>query len=351
MSDTPVAPPSPYIIREFNDRGTLWLLEDPFYLQEFIRILDASLAGELDFTRAQRINRSFIAADLQKLESDLIFRVPYRSGENAVLVYVLVEQQTRPDPLMPLRLYNYCGELWSAQVREWEDTRPPAENRRLHPVIPIVFYTGRESWDQEIALANLMDLPAPLRRFVPAWETLFLNLQQTPPDILTQFSSAVGWALRALQAERAPLEELERILQEAMAGIEGLPAEQLGQWKRCAWFLIQFVYHRRSRSEAPGLMELVRTEANRSKFHDTREEVTMQSYAEYLNELGEARGEARGEIKGERRMVVRMGTSLFGPPDADTLATLEAIQSVEVLEELGLRVVKAKSWDEALRDL
>ena len=73
----------------------------------------------------------------------------------------------------------------------------------------------------------------------------------------------------------------------------------------------------------------------------------MQSYAEYLNELGEA----REEIKGERRMILRQGTSLFGPPDADTLAKLEAIQSWEVLEELGLRVVKAKSWDEALRDL
>src|SRR5882762_9025508 len=93
MSDTPVVPPSPYIIREFNDRGTLWLLEDPSSLQEFLRILDASLAEELDFTQAQRINRSFIAADLQKLESDLIYRVPYRFGQNAVLVYVLLEQQ------------------------------------------------------------------------------------------------------------------------------------------------------------------------------------------------------------------------------------------------------------------
>ena len=351
MPAPPVAPPSPYIIREFNDRGTLWLLEDPACLQEFIRILDASLAEALDFTQARRINRSFIAADLQKLEGDLIYRVPYRSSENAVLVYVLLEQQTRPDPLMPLRLYSYCGELWTAQVREWEAAKPPAENRRLHPVIPIVFYTGREPWEQEIALANLMELPDPLRRFVPAWETLFLNLQQTPPAMLTQFSSAVGWALRTLQAERAPLVELERVLKEAMIGMEGLSAEQFGQWKRCAWFLIQFVYHRRSRSEAPGLMEMVRAQANRSKFHDAREEAAMQSYAEYLNELGEARGEARGEIKGERRMVVQVGTALFGPPDADTLARLEAIQSPEVLEEFGLRVVKAKSWNEALRDL
>ncbi len=223
---------------------------------------------------------------------------------------------------MPLRIYSYCGELWAAQVREWEDSRQPVENRRLYPVVPIVFYTGRERWGQEIALANLMNLPAPLRRFVPSWETLFLNLQQTAPEILTQFSSAVGWALRVLQAERAPLPELEHVLQEALSGMEGLPAEQSGQWKRCAWFLIQLVYHRRSRSEAPELMEMVRGNAKRSKFHDAKEENLMQTYAEYLNELGEVRGEARGEINGQRRAVLRLGTSLFGPPDAVTLAKL-----------------------------
>jgi len=343
MSDTPIVPPRTYIIREFNDRGTLWLLEDPTSLREFLRILDASLAEDLDFTQAQRINRSFIAADLQKQESDLIYRVPYYSGESEVLVYVLLEQQTRPDDLMSFRLLSYCNELWSAQVREWEDTNQPAENRRLHPVVPIVFYTGRRRWDEEISLANLMDLPSPLRRFVPSWETLFLNLHQTPPEILTQFSSAVGWALRVLQAESAALPEFERVLREAMEGIEGLSAEQVGQWRRCAGFLIQLLYYRRSSTEVPGLMGLVRAEAKRSKFYDEREEFVMQSYAEYLNEIG--------EIKGERRMILRQGTALFGSPDASTLAKLETIQSLEVLEEIGLRIVTAKSWDDALRDL
>src|ERR1700710_51934 len=103
MSDMPVGPPSPYIIREFNDRGTLWLLEDPAFLQDFLRILDASLAENLDFAQAQRINRNFIAADLLKSESDLIYRVPYRSGESEVLVYVLLEQQTQSDGLMSFR--------------------------------------------------------------------------------------------------------------------------------------------------------------------------------------------------------------------------------------------------------
>ena len=86
-------------------------------------------------------------------------------------------------------------------------------------------------------------------------------------------------------------------------------------------------------------MEVIRTEATHSKFYDVQEENTMQSYAEYL------------ELKGERRVIVRLGTSLFGPPDATMLGRLEAIESPEVLEELGVRVSKATSWEEALSGL
>ena len=53
MSEEPVAPPprSPHVpneevIREFNDRGTLWLLEDPLQLRDLLQILEPELAGK-----------------------------------------------------------------------------------------------------------------------------------------------------------------------------------------------------------------------------------------------------------------------------------------------------------------
>ena len=76
----------------------------------------------------------------------------------------------------------------------------------------------------------------------------------------------------------------------------------------------------------------------------------MQSYADYLEQKGEARGEARGEVKGERKLLLRQASSRFGEPDAVILAALEAIQSQEVLEELGLRLFQVESWQELLRD-
>jgi hypothetical protein len=99
---------------------------------------------------------------------------------------------------------------------------------------------------------------------------LYLNLRQTPPETLTRFASAIGWALRALQAERAPLSELESIRKEAMAGLEGLTEEQAGQWLHVAWFLLPLVSQRR---EERSLLETVLAEAQQSKFRE-RERVT-----------------------------------------------------------------------------
>ena len=64
--------------------------------------------------------------------------------------------------------------------------------------------------------------------------------------------------------------------------------------------------------------------------------------------LGEARGIALGEARGKRESVLRLGASLFGEPDADTRSLLEGIDSLERLDGLLIRAVKARSWNELL---
>jgi hypothetical protein len=314
--------PNPPPIREFNDRGTLWLLEDPLNLRDLLQILEPGLIERLDFDRAQRENRSFIPADLQKQESDAVFLVPFvRERGREVWIYVLLEHQSEPGPLMGLRLYLYMGQLWEAQWREWEDRRPPPEERRLRPIIPIVFYTGTKTWSTPIGLKQLMDLPAELERFAPAWETPLLDLHRTPPEMLTQFASAIGWALRVMQAEGAPLAELELVLREAMAGLEGLSDDQSGQWLRVAWFLVLLVLHRR---EEPHLAELLVDQARQSRFQE-REEVSEMG----LSVLEQA--EARGETRATREALETVLTTRFGPlperiRDAIAAADLDAMK-------------------------
>jgi hypothetical protein len=365
-------PPSEQVIREFNDRGTLWLLEDPANLRDLVQVLEPTLAAQLDITRAERINRSFIPADLQKEESDIIFRVPFQSGTEQhsmeVLIYLLLEHQSKHDPLMGLRLYLYMGHLWDSQRREWLDVGMPASELRLTPVLPIVFYTGRDAWTTPLGLNSLMAIPQELQDIVPHWRTLFLNLQGTPPEALTRFSTAVGYTLRVLQVEREPLTVMERVLNEALIGLEGLSSQQSAQWLRAAWYLVLLVYHRRPRPEYNELVQLIRERTALSKFHHRQQEVEnmVQSMAQSMAEeararaeeaqargeaLGEARGEARGRLTEARALLVRIGTARFGAPDLTITTRIEAIHSLEDLERMADRLLQVENWQELLSPL
>ena len=305
-------------IREFNDRGTLWLLEDPANLRDLLQILAPDLAARLDITRAERVNRSFVPADLQKEESDLIFRIAYWNDDveagTSVMIYVLLEHQSRPDSLMGLRLLSYMMQLWESQRREAQDASLPASQLRLSLVVPVVFYTGVDTWNTLPGLGALLDAPPALGRFVPTWDTLFLNLHNTSPDDLTRFSTAIGYALRVLQAEREPLLELEQVLNEAMVGLEGLGEAQGGQWLRIAWYFLLLVFHRRSHQEFPALLQTVQERARASKFHERVEvDTIMTTMAQELEARAEARAaermttmaqelEARAEARAAERM-------------------------------------------------
>src|SRR4051812_6268493 len=116
MSEPNQSASGPEVIREFDDRSAQWLFEDPESVRDVIQLQDPDLAERLDFTRAERLNRTFVPADFRKRESDVIFRVPFlgdaATGLRQVWVYVLLEHQSKPDPLMGLRLYLYQGQIW-----------------------------------------------------------------------------------------------------------------------------------------------------------------------------------------------------------------------------------------------
>ena len=178
----------------------------------------------------------------------------------------MLEQQTQPDQVMILRLISYMLEVWELQKREWADQNIPPAERRLTPVVPFVFYVGRRTWNAPLAFRDMFDVPPGFERFIPSWETLFLNLHKTPPKTLTGFVNAIGWALRTLKSEKASYAKIEQTLKEATQGLEGLTEEQRGQWERIMTFLGQLIYYRRTPEEGRRLMNLLKSQARRSKF-------------------------------------------------------------------------------------
>ena len=217
------------LIREFPDRSIRWLLETPDNVRGLLLTVAADLAEQIDYARLQRLDRTFVLDSFRKREADIVFMAPFleRSGETPleIIIYVLIEHQSTADPTMPFRVLSYMMQIWEMQRLEWEEQNIPLSQRRLNPILPVVFYTGSQHWESPLEMKGLVDLPASLERFVPQYDILFLNLKATAPERLVEADHPFGWVLRVIQKEKATEEDFEEALRLAVEdrGLNKLP--------------------------------------------------------------------------------------------------------------------------------
>ena len=84
----------------------------------------------------------------------------------------------RTEWLMRLRLLIYMVGIWESEYRQL-GSRETESQQPWSPILPIVFYTGSERWAAPIPLTEIFNVPQVFERFVPAFETLFLDVKQT----------------------------------------------------------------------------------------------------------------------------------------------------------------------------
>jgi predicted transposase YdaD len=163
-----------------------------------IRTLHPELTHHLDLDALELILGTFIDPDLRARTTDLLFRVPTRAGPD-LLLYILIEHQSTPDPWMALRMVTYQERIWIHLRATLPDLR------RLPHIVPIVLYTGERPWSVPCDLADLIEPPPaglepPRMRF-----TLHVLSAHNPTDIATwTHLSVLGrLALFLLRAARA----------------------------------------------------------------------------------------------------------------------------------------------------
>jgi predicted transposase YdaD len=81
---------------------------------------------------------------------------------------------------------------------------------------------------------------------------------------------------------------------------------------------------------------------------EMKESVTYQDIVQEGLAEGLAKGLAKGSLDEARRFLLRLGGKQFGAPDERVVSAVQAIADVQRLEELGERVLEAKSWQELL---
>jgi predicted transposase/invertase (TIGR01784 family) len=124
----------------FSNRTIFRQLMETFVVQPWV--------DQLDFDRAERVDKSFVSEHYKETESDLIYRLPW--GDAELYVYVLLEFQSTVDRWMALRMLNYITNFYMALVDD-------KKVKKLPPIFPLVLYNGDKRWIAATSMAELLE--------------------------------------------------------------------------------------------------------------------------------------------------------------------------------------------------
>jgi len=124
--------------------------------------LDPEFAAACDVTTLKRCNGSYVTDDLREREDDLIWSVRY--GDRTLIIFLLIEFQSTPDPTMPIRIMSYMALLWQDLIR----TGKHSVRKQLPGILPIVLYNGESPWNVPDDIGASILMPDPVLRFRPS---------------------------------------------------------------------------------------------------------------------------------------------------------------------------------------
>ena len=328
-------------VQHFPDRAMREALEQVENLRNVLFLAVPEVASCLDFARADYIKPGFLLEDWRSRESDLLCLIPYRppgaEESETVLICILLEHQSRPDPLMPLRVLLYAVLFWEQQWKEYERRHAQGEALRLTPVVPIVLHTGAGPWTGNRRLADLFEGPDALKAYAPDWPLLFWDLAARTPEALLAADGPFAQFLAVVRAEQSDAEDFQRICTELVQQLEPVAGQDKMRWRDLLLLVFSWIYQRRPEEEQ---------EALRRVLVDSQSDVALREEVKAVSETTKVSWMQQAEVRGihqgklidrQELLITLLGDAVGEVPDS----LKSAIRNCDDLDRLLTAVRKA----------
>ena len=143
-----------------HDKLFKGLLDQPgtagFLLRER---LPAEISSLLTDDPPELLDGEFIDEALRGSQSDRLFRAALKGGGD-VLLYVLIDHKSTPEPGVILQLLGYSVRIWFRYAGGKAEAL-----RSLPPILPLVVYHGASEWRVSLSLRDTIDAPDAIKQY------------------------------------------------------------------------------------------------------------------------------------------------------------------------------------------
>jgi predicted transposase YdaD len=328
-----------------HDSGYKRLFTHPKMVQDLLRsLIGAPWVEDLDFEKLEDAANSLIGEGLQRREGDMVLRISWKTGSDAVYLTLLLEFQSSPDKWMIVRALQYLALIYDGLIR-----RRMVQDK-LPPVLVIVLYNGAEPWAHPTALADLIGLPqgSTLWAFQPALRLRLLDERHIAPADLPEGLTAV-----VVGSEQAGTPDEFRRLLRALQAL--LSEEDQSLWRDLMtwWWKVLSVAHSVPMPplpDSPTEIQLMIENRFKAWEEDVRQQSLQEGRQQGLQEgiqkgfqhglqegLQEGRQEGRqeGAVEGRREALRQMLTQAYAARFGETPHEVKA--AIDAANEAALQ--------------
>jgi len=190
-----------------HDRFIKAMMSNKAFAMDFCKeMLPEQIRSIIDLESISFPKTSFINKELKEFFSDVILRFRRKiPSDQSLHVTLIIEHKEKPYSMVYIQLLRYLAEGYGALLKQ---------KKHLEPIIPILLYQGRAKWKVR-PLTELIDqLPEELRRYIPQFEILFLDIARMDDKTIENITNVFVRSALFIQKYRTSLpDKMEQVLQ------------------------------------------------------------------------------------------------------------------------------------------
>ncbi len=163
--------------------------------------LPADLIEQIDLSKIQEVPGSFLNEELKTSFADILFEVPLKRLKKSLYLPILLEFKSWKDKYVTIQLGQYIFSGLGKQVKEGKKPRP---------VIPVLFYHGKDPWEYHTHRSLYNDLDDSLKKYIPEFDYIFDNIQATEESEILMIQAGIWRGIKLLLKRAWDEEDLMR---------------------------------------------------------------------------------------------------------------------------------------------
>ncbi len=299
--------------------------------------LDPKLVSTVDLDSLRRESGDTVAPGLSKLVGDLRFSARFKGNGGELKVFVFLEHQSRPDPLMSFRMLEYVCAAYRQHV-------PGLQKGKKFPYpLAVVLHHGETPWKKIPPMRELIDMMPGMAKDILGLPIHLIDVAAMSTDELRGHPMVCA-LLDSLQS--ASMGVLSARMPGILARLRGLGGDRRVK----AWLTALVRYCVAFRGEAQNALDDLAHVF--TGYYDKKEAEKMATtLLEQIQMEGIVKGEVRGEVKGQAKSAVMVLESRFGEIPAaiqKKLLGLRDARRVEKIIKLAATCQSLKEFQKAL---